>query len=59
MISFVLFLQASQPCMNFNISELVYYRPVSVLPAFSKIVEKVMYNTLKFLNDHNILSDNQ
>ena len=24
MISFVLFPQASQPCMNFNISELVY-----------------------------------
>ena len=26
MISFVLFSQASQPCMNFNISELVYWR---------------------------------
>ena len=25
MISFVLFPQASQPSMNFNISELVYY----------------------------------
>ena len=25
MISFVLFPQASQPCMNFNISELVYF----------------------------------
>ena len=36
------------------------YRPVSVLPAFSKILERVMYNrVLKFLNKNNILSDNQ
>ena len=36
------------------------YRPVSVLPAFSKILERVMYNRLlRFLNNHNILSDNQ
>ena len=36
------------------------YRPVSVLPAFSKIVEKVMYNRLlRFVNNHNILSNNQ
>ena len=36
------------------------YRPVSVLPAFSKILETVMYNRLlRFLNNHNILSDNQ
>ena len=36
------------------------YRPVSVLHAFSKILERVMYNrVLKFLNKNNILSDNQ
>ena len=36
------------------------YRPVSVLPAFSKILERVMYNRLlRFLNNHNVLSDNQ
>ena len=36
------------------------YRPVSVLPAFSKILDRVMYNRLlRFLNNHNILSDNQ
>ena len=36
------------------------YRPVSVLPAFSKILGRVMYNRLlRFLNNHNILSDNQ
>ena len=36
------------------------YRPVSVLPAFSKILERVMYNRLlSFLNNHNIPSDNQ
>ena len=36
------------------------YRPVSVLPAFSKILERAMYNRLlRFLNNHSILSDNQ
>ena len=36
------------------------YRPVSVLPAFSKILEKVIYNRLlQYLTKHNILSDNQ
>ena len=36
------------------------YRPVSVLPAFSKILEKVIYNRLlDYLNKHKILSDNQ
>ena len=36
------------------------YRPVSVLPAFSKILERVMYNRLlRFLNVFKILSDNQ
>ena len=31
MISFVLFPQASQPCMNFNISELVYSFRIRIL----------------------------
>ena len=36
------------------------YRPVSVLPAFSKILEKVIYNRLlDYLNKPKILSDNQ
>ena len=35
------------------------YRPVSILPASLKILEKVVYNRLlKFLNKFNILSDN-
>ena len=36
------------------------HRPVSILPAFSKILERVMYNRLlRFLNAFKILSDNQ
>ena len=36
------------------------YRPVSVLPAFSKFLERVIYNRLlKFLNKCDILSDSQ
>ena len=36
------------------------YRPVSVLPTFSKILERVLYNRLlRFLNAFKILSDNQ
>lgn len=36
------------------------YRPVSVLPAFSKIFEKAFYNRLvKYLNRHDILCKNQ
>ena len=36
------------------------YRPVSVLPAFSKILERVMYNCLlRFFNAFKILYDNQ
>ena len=36
------------------------YRPISVLPAFSKIFERIMYNRLfNFLNKHNLLSENQ
>ena len=36
------------------------YRPVSVLPAFSKILEKIVYNRLlDFINQHNLLSKAQ
>jgi len=36
------------------------YRPISVLPVFSKILEKLMYNRLlKYLNSKNILNKNQ
>ena len=32
------------------------YRPVSVLPVFSKVIERLMYNRLlKYINDNNIL----
>ena len=36
------------------------YRPVSVLPVFSKILERLVYNRLlKFINKHNVLYPNQ
>jgi len=36
------------------------YRPVSVLPVFSKFLERIVYNRLsKFLNKYDILSRNQ
>ena len=36
------------------------YRPISLLPFFSKILERLMYNRLyNFLTEHNILSMNQ
>jgi len=36
------------------------YRPISVLPAFSKITERLVYNRLiEFLNKYNILSTSQ
>jgi len=36
------------------------YRPISVLPAFSKITDRLVYNRLtEFLNKHNILSTSQ
>ena len=41
-------------------SLLTNYRPVSVLPVFSKILEKVVYNRiLKYLDKHGILFKNQ
>jgi CRISPR/Cas system-associated protein Csx1 len=35
------------------------YRPISVLSAFSKILEKLMYNRLSFLKKHQILTETQ
>ena len=36
------------------------YRPISVLPAFSKILERLVYNRLlDFINKHELLSDSQ
>ena len=36
------------------------YRPISVLPFFSKILEKLMYTrVMQFVDKHKILSDNQ
>ena len=36
------------------------YRPLYILPAFSKIFEKLAYNRIiNFLDKHDILSDNQ
>ena len=43
-----------------NLSYFSNYRPVSVLPAFSKIFEKVFYNRLSdYLSKLNIRCDNQ
>jgi len=36
------------------------YRPISILPVFSKILEKIMYSRLTmFLNKHNIITEVQ
>ena len=36
------------------------YRPISVLPCFSKILERLIYNRIiNYLNDFNVLCDNQ
>ena len=41
-------------------TELNNYRPISILPSLSKIIEKLLYNRLeKYLNDNNLLSNSQ
>ena len=43
-----------------NVTDPANYRPVSLLPCLSKILERVMYNkVLKFLDLHNILYSHQ
>ena len=43
-----------------NSSNVSNYRPISVLPCFSKMLEGIMYNRLqKYLKDQNILYDKQ
>ena len=45
---------------NGSDSDLGNYRPISVLPCFSKILEKIMYNRLyKHLSDNNVLYKKQ
>ena len=51
---FSLFLKTSDP------EKLENYRPISNLPAFSKLYEKVVYNRIyKYLTTHNLLYNNQ
>ena len=41
-------------------SHLQNYRPISILPIFSKIIERIMYNRLSdFINKHDLLCDSQ
>ncbi len=41
-------------------SSVTNYRPVSVLPVFSKLFEKIVYNRIvEFIDKYNILSENQ
>ena len=43
-----------------DLSDLGNYRPISVLPVFSKILEKIMYNRVySYLNDHKLLFNKQ
>ena len=47
-------LKTGDPCLVQN------YRPISMLPAFSKIFERIVYNRIfKFITDNNVLSNNQ
>ena len=43
-----------------DVTALNNYRPISVLPCFSKLLERIMYNRLyNFLREHNLLYDKQ
>ena len=50
----ILVFKADDRCQFIN------YRPISILPCFSKILEKLLYNRfLNFINKNNILFDHQ
>ena len=37
-----------------------YYRPVSILPVVSKLIERIVFNKLyQYLNSNNLLTDSQ
>ena len=41
-------------------SHLIKYRPISILPTFSMILERIMYNRLySYLTKHNLLYNKQ
>ena len=43
-----------------DVTALNNYRPISVLPCFSKLLERIMYNRLyNFLREHNLLYNKQ
>ena len=43
-----------------SIFEMSNYRPISLLPIFSKLLEKIIYSrTIDFISKHNILYENQ
>ena len=43
-----------------DVNEIENYRPISVLPCFSKILERIMYNWLfKYLTKNEILYEEQ
>ena len=43
-----------------DVSEVGNYRPISILPFFSKIIEKIMYNRVySYLIEHNLLYNKQ
>ena len=51
---FALFLKTGDP------EKLENYRPIFIVPAFSKLYEKVVYNRIyKYLTAHNLLYNNQ
>jgi hypothetical protein len=47
-------------CKSDNDNECTHYRPISILPAFSKVFKQVMLKSLtKFVDKPNILHDSQ